>query len=706
MLQNVSDQRALPNEGARIRIFSSFTADFLRPSMEFWCKTLGLGCSVDIRAGGQVVQSLFEPEDNPLSTADVIVCTVRWEDMHRETYASSDELSREVLDIAAELASALCQSVERRRCSHVVVFCPESQAARKRFSALYRKCECLVSETVAGIVGLTVLAYADIARLYPVDDYYEAYGDREAKIPFTDACFASIGTMIVRSMHATMRRPRKVLVVDCDQTLWSGICAEDGPGGVVYDRASVEIQEFVREALKGGMVLALCSKNNLDDIQQVFSNNPQMALSFQLFASCRANWNPKWKNLIEIAEDLNLGLDSFVFIDDNPIECAEVKSRCPEILVAQLPMDRSRSGEFLRHLWPLDNFSRITQEDVTRSAFYKTDHARQAIARSSKTLDEFMENLQLNVVVESMQETDLSRVAQLSQRTNQFNCSLRRWTELELRTILKDPDCDSLVSRVSDRFGDYGLVGAAIAKRAEDAMCVDTFLLSCRALGRGVEDRLLEELAERSAQRGLRTMNVEYCPSGRNQAARLFLGRISHRLCDDLPHTIMLETAGVAETLHRGADKAGVAEETPLPRSARSERVIEVLDSEMWCRIATGLATAQDIATACSAGPCQEQELQEATAESVTQLERSLQIVWSRLLRADRVSIHANFLDLGGHSLAAMQLLTRIRDVFHVEIPFDDVFGTSFTISELARSIERHAAGVDPGAMTRLVEFY
>jgi FkbH-like protein len=309
--------------------------------------------------------------------------------------------------------------------------------------------------------------------------------------------------------------------VDADNTLWTGVCGEDGPAGVVIDAPRRAFQEFLLKQREAGMLLCLCSKNEEADVDAVFAAHPDMPLRPGHFAARRVSWNPKSEGVLALSEELGLGLDSFVFLDDNPIEIAEVQAGCPGVVCLRVPEDPRQIPGWLRHLWAFDR-PKVTAEDRARADSYRQNREREELRRSAPSLEAFLASLELAVDVRPIAPEHLPRVAQLTQRTNQLNLSLVRRTEAEVGRFLAGGG-EGLEVSVRDRFGDYGLVGVALFTCDSEALAVDTLLLSCRVLGRGVEHRLLAKLAEIAAGRGLTWVDLPWEPGERNRPALEFL---------------------------------------------------------------------------------------------------------------------------------------------------------------------------------------
>src|SRR5438128_1954902 len=292
---------------------------------------------------------------------------------------------------------------------------------------------------------------------------------------------------------------------------------EDVPAPHVLDPAAPELAKLVR----AGVLVVAASKNNPGDVDEVLEKHPAMVLRRDDFAALRVSWEDKATSLRELAGELDLGLDSFVFLDDNPVERDWVRAALPEVLVPELPHDPVERPGFLRRA-PWFRRISVTGADAARTESYQAQSRRRDLRRAVASFDDFLAELGQEVVVEPLHEGSVARAAQLAQRTNQFNLTTRRYTVPELEAIAADPSAEAYTLALSDRFGDSGITGLAILRFLDGTAEVDTFLLSCRVLGRRVEDAFLAFLAERARERGARTLVGRYVESPRNEQARSF----------------------------------------------------------------------------------------------------------------------------------------------------------------------------------------
>ena len=511
-----------------IAIAATFTAEPIEEPLRYWIKDLELPAIIRFAPYHQVFQQLLDPgsllDGNRRGLNVLLIRLSDWQP-HRQPDPSAepvnwaDELRRQVELFLQALSSALA----RGGTPWLICLCPEAPALladRERASRLADLEQFLV-KTLESWPGLYLVTPPELTRLYPAAEAYDDPGsDALGHVPYTPAFFTALATLVARRFHALKRPPYKAIVLDCDQTLWSGVCAEDGPLGVRVDPPRVALQECMRAQHAAGRLLCLCSKNSPQDVEEVFRAHRQMGLQPEHFIARRLNWAPKSENLRSLARELNLGLDSLIFIDDNPVECAEVEANCPEVMTLLLPEDPAQIPQFLAHCWVLDQL-RVTQDDRQRAQRYREERQRESLRAQSPTLAEFLAGLELNIRISPMTPDQVARVAQLTQRTNQFNFTSRRRSEAEVRNL--GPSYEVLTVCVSDRFGDYGLVGVVILQTQDGVLGVDSLLLSCRVLGRRVEHKVLGHLGALACERDLNWVDLHYVQTDRNQPALHFL---------------------------------------------------------------------------------------------------------------------------------------------------------------------------------------
>jgi len=324
-------------------------------------------------------------------------------------------------------------------------------------------------------------------------------------------------------------RRAKVVAVDLDDTLWGGVVGEVGASGIEIGREGVGLafRELQRELLvlhQGGVLLAMCSKNDPEYALAAF-DHPDMLLRREDFVAERVNWEDKASNMRALADELNLGLDAFAFLDDNAREREWIRQALPEVMVLELPDDPARRPDIVARA-PCFQALTVTQDDRHRAESYRAQAERRRTRGTARSFDDYLVSLEQRVCVEPVVERTLQRAVQLCQRTNQFNLLTRRHTAADLERMLADPAHDVIGVMVADRFGDSGMTGLAIVARDGDQAEIDTLLLSCRVLGRHVEDALLSVVARRAWDGGARRLIGRYASTDRNgQVAKFFPDR-------------------------------------------------------------------------------------------------------------------------------------------------------------------------------------
>jgi FkbH-like protein len=326
----------------------------------------------------------------------------------------------------------------------------------------------------------------------------------------------------------------KALVVDLDNTLWGGVIGEDGMQGIKLSAeypgaAHQALQRVMLDLARRGILLAVCSKNNLEDAMEAIESHPGMLLRSKNFAAMRINWNDKAKNLREIAAELNIGIDSLAFMDDNPVEREQVRAALPEVTIIDMPDDPLDYAAALRECPAFERLT-LSAEDQQRTSFYVAERERSQAEQSFQTKEDFFRYLEQEAEIAPVLPATLARISQLTQKTNQFNLTTRRYSEPQIAEMAAKPDWQVLSIRVRDRFGDHGLVGVAITRDEKESCEIDAFLLSCRVIGRTVETALLSYLAQSAVARGRHRLSGWFLPTKKNAPAKEFYSQHGFQL--------------------------------------------------------------------------------------------------------------------------------------------------------------------------------
>lgn len=573
-------------------------------------------------------------------------------------------LQRNVRDFGAALLSFTNQT----SMPLILCFCPASPAveANVELKASLADAERELVSRSSAMASVSTISSKFLSLNYPVAEYYDVHGYDLGDIPYTTECYAAIGTALFRTIFGLKGKPFKVIVLDCDNTLWKGVCGEDGPGGIAVTEPYRALQQFMLGQMNAGMLLCLCSKNSEKDVLDVLDHRADMLLKREHLTSWRINWNNKSENIQSLARELNLGLDSFIFVDDNPVECADVEINCPGVLTLKVPRDSSSFSSFFENIWAFDHMG-TTVEDRTRTRMYQENAKRESFRAQAPSLNDFVASLMVRVEMAEPTEDQLSRISQLTFRTNQFNFTTIRRSESEVRDWLRRENAGCLVVRVSDRFGDYGLVGLVVYETGTDRLKLDTFLLSCRVLGRGVEHTVLSGIGFRALSLGKRFVELTYLPTERNLPAKEFVSSLGDQYRSQRGDSWLFPAEYLADlqyhpdekTRQRNDKVATGPADKPGPPSAFG---FGIARSEHFQRIGDELHDVNRVARAISEFQLQARALDDVTKTAPSAgLETAILNIWRKVLARPGIGLDVNFFEAGGTSLKAVQTIATIR---------------------------------------------
>lgn len=520
--------------------------------------------------------------------------------------------------------------------------------------------EARLADAVAAIGATSLLPMSDLLTRYGVTDSFDPHGNVMGHVPYTPAAYAALGTQAFRGVHAVSTPPKKVLVLDCDNTLWGGVCGESAAGDLEFHAGHRALQQLAVESRERGMLLCLASKNEEADVWKVFDGRDDFVLRRDHLAGWKIGWEAKSQGLRELAADLNLGIDSFVFVDDNPVELAEVRAACPEVLCLQAPQGADALRDFSAHLWALDRLV-TTDEDRRRAQFYDQEKERRALRSEVVTLSDFIESLGLEVDVYAATPEHYERTSQLTQRTNQFNFTTPRCSVEEVAQTCGRDDAGWRLVSVRDRFGDYGIVGA-MRWTTSDVLDVDAFLVSCRVLGRGVEHQMLAHLGALARERGLSEVRLGFRRSEKNEPAATFLMRtLGEEAASSLSgasvgdeRSFLAPAEEVAET--RFDPTAAEAASGGASATAREPKAAPARHATLE-RIPAELTSATQILEALARQLTRPRPtLETAFVAPSTELQKQISASWCQALKLDGVGIDDDFFALGGSSLLAVRI--------------------------------------------------
>ena len=523
----------------KVGLLSSFSIEFVQDSLVALGVAEGLRVEIYQAGFGQFRQEILKPDSGLYAFApDVVVLAVEGRDAAPALYAP-DERDGEASpsSVVAELGQEIQTLVQTFRATSAATLLIHNFAP-----PTWRRLGILDGHGGAGQADMVAALNAGLARLaqetqgvYVVDyaglvsrtgalGWYDERMAHYARNPIAHAVLPRLALEYTKFLRALNGRTRKCLVLDLDNTLWGGVLGEEGVRGIQLGpeypgSAYVAFQRAIRGLRQRGVILAVASKNNPADVGEVLTSHPHMVLRQDDFSVLQVGWGAKSQSVTEIARQLNISLEHVVFVDDNPAECDEVGHALPAVSVLRLP---DRPEHFVAALLEpgyFDSLS-VSQEDRRRTELYQQRDQAEELRAQSASLEDFYRRLEMEVTFAPVLDGSLPRAAQLTQKTNQFNVNTVRYREADLQERRRDQAWLLATTQVRDRFGDNGIVAVMMARAVEDALEIDTLLMSCRVIGRGVETAMLAFLGEHAARRGLACLRGRFVPTAKNVPAR------------------------------------------------------------------------------------------------------------------------------------------------------------------------------------------
>jgi FkbH-like protein len=394
-----------------------------------------------------------------------------------------------------------------------------------------------------------------------LDAWFDVVRWLQGKLEIAPQAASSYGELVARLIAAARGKSKKCLVLDLDNTLWGGVIGDDGLEGIVLGEgngvgeAYLALQRYAKSLKDRGILLAVCSKNDIATAEAAFRENPEMLLKRVDFAAFVVNWNDKVENLRAIARQLNIGIDSLVLVDDNPVERAFVRDRLPMVAVPELPPDPANYVRCIAEGGYFESIS-FTQEDKERASQYSAKSERDDLRLAASDMDTFLRHLDMSVIFGQITSLNVARATQLINKTNQFNTTTIRRTESELRRLASQPGSLLLQFRLVDRFGDNGLVSVMLLKQAEEesgVLDMINWVMSCRVFGRQLEDEAMNILIEAVRDRGVHTLRAAFIPTTKNAVIKDLFGRLgfSRTEAEGRPDAPSLWTLKIADYVAR-----------------------------------------------------------------------------------------------------------------------------------------------------------
>lgn len=356
------------------------------------------------------------------------------------------------------------------------------------------------------------------------------------KAPYTKSFYNILAQQVLSRTRGFGSFFYKILVVDCDNTLWGGVIGEDLIGGIKlnpYDypgNVFWRIQQEIASLEQKGILLCICSKNNVNDVDEVLNNHPDAVLRGSNFIIKKINWNDKSENLLEIAQELNVGLESIIFLDDSSFECEAIRNKLPNVRTFQVPSNLSEYPLVMQEIKELFLAGGISDGSSSKTEQYRHLFQAEQLKEQSQSNEEYLASLGLRVTISINDAANIPRISELSLKSNQFNLTTRRYTESEIKKLMHDETVFSI--GVCDKFGNAGLTGVLIIKWRDSVAVIDSFLMSCRVIGRGIELSFWNEIREHVVAKGCKTLYAEFLPTAKNSQVTDFYERLGMSLIE------------------------------------------------------------------------------------------------------------------------------------------------------------------------------
>lgn len=518
---------AVETKPLRVLVLGQCTTNFLLTPMTAWSWAEGLHVTVSEGGYDQIVQDLMQLRDAP----DVVVL-LPW---HQRLLAADKRSAAERIKDEMEFLRQAWAQIERLKAKLVQVSYDWVLPGAPGFSLSSRRggaVECVrdMNEAVCAVLpaGAFFVDLESVSAWHGKVHFYDERNYHWLKQPFSQEGASALARHIAAGLRALTMGRRKVLVLDLDNTLWGGVVGELGPngiaiGGTTEGEAYLAFQKHVKRLKESGVLLAACSKNNPEDALEPFEKNDSMALRLDDFASFHASWDPKPERLRAIAAELNLGLDSLVFFDDNPAERAHVRAVLPEVTVVEMPPEPALYARALQESLAFEVVD-LTAADAARAEQYQAEARRKDAQTVAASPGEYLASLEMAAHLHEINESNLDRVVDLITKTNQFNLTTRRHSRAAVAEMLAMPHGVCFAVSLTDKFGDYGLISVVLGVPEDSrTLRLDTWLMSCRAMSRTVEHWVMNSIASAARACGYETILGEYAPTAKNTPVKSLL---------------------------------------------------------------------------------------------------------------------------------------------------------------------------------------
>jgi len=526
----------------KVGILSSFTINGLGETLTVKCSELDIECKSYVAGYNQYNQEILDPKSKLYSFSPDItfliidIRTLLNEIFHHPYSISSSDRKKIVKEKIDELRNLILQF--KKNCTSKLIISNFSLPSYSPSGLIETKSEFGFHDMISEInQGLSKIAKDESSvYIYNFNQFVSKFGEKnifdyrqffigDIKIAFDYIPY--LANDLMGYVKPMLGLNKKCIVLDLDNTLWGGIIGEDEFDGIElgqssHGKAFIEFQKHLLSLWQQGIILAINSKNNFEDAIKVIREHPDMVLKEEHFASLQINWNDKAQNLKAISEELNIGLNSIVYFDDDPVNQERIKQEIPEVLTVKLPEDPSQYADILMGLNDF-NVLQQTDEDLKRGKMYSQQRQRTELEQSTKSIDDFLKQLNIKVKIKKADKFTIPRISQLTLKTNQFNLTTKRYQEEDILKFSGDNNMLVGCAQIEDKFGDNGITSAFIIEKNDKEWKIDTFLLSCRVIGRGIEDAIISYILKNAKNQGVEKIRADFIPTKKNSPAETFL---------------------------------------------------------------------------------------------------------------------------------------------------------------------------------------
>ncbi|MCW9034202.1 MAG: HAD-IIIC family phosphatase [Rhodospirillales bacterium] len=516
----------------KIAFLATSTVDHLAEILQLYLAREGFNAKFYIAEYDTIYQTALDPDSELYSfQPDIVWVFTNHRDLGLKASNSlSKSEAKECVADAIDRVKSIC-AVIHSKCDAQIIINNADRPLERSFgnfdvrvpsskSSLIHRFNLEITSSLAP--GIHIFDFGYIADSFGLSRWHDEAYWYHSKHAFSFNAIGSIAHSASMLIRGIFGRSYKCLVLDLDNTLWGGVIGDDGIEGIRLGQGSAEgeafqaFQHYIKELKDRGIILAACSKNEHETAAEAVQNHPEMVLKLDDFAVFTCNWHNKADNIRAIASTLDIGLDSLVFVDDNPVERAQVKTELPVVAVPDMPQD---PVQYLRTLDQQLYFetAMFSEEDINRSEMYRVNAERKTSQTQFSNIGDFLRDLSMKAQVGGFDQINLPRVAQLINKSNQFHLTTTRYSEKQILSMISREAYEGLWVKLNDRFGDNGLISAVLLHQINDTLVVDTWVMSCRVLSRGLEDYIHNEIVKIGKQRGVKVIEGQYIPTKKNK---------------------------------------------------------------------------------------------------------------------------------------------------------------------------------------------